>query len=169
VVHSCDTETAVCRNTPRVFALAMAGALMACAPEAAPPKRLSGEWGRSPAACAAGFTVRFAPEAVMFGAGEVHRPLLDRPRYADLPDGGVQIEYRLASRPGGVEAALGRGVVTLAPSPEGGLRFASHFYRDGLTGAARMGLAEDQSALARILTVQRCSGPQLGDAIRGRG
>lgn len=157
------------RNTPRVFALAMAGALMACAPDGAPPQRLSGEWGRSTAACAAGFTVRFAPEAVTFGAGEAHRPLLDRPHYTDLPDGRVQIEYQLASRPGGVKAALGRGVVTLAPSAEGGLRFASHFYKDGLTGTARMGLAEEQSALARILTLQRCAGPQLGDAIRGRG
>jgi hypothetical protein len=107
---------------------------------------LSGLWSRSLEACKAGLGVTFRDDAVRARFGGDLFVLLADPRYQVNEDAGqavVRIDYRLPSTPGGVSAALGRGVVELERSSEGRLAPRSAYFVDLQTGSARASLEGD--------------------------
>ena len=68
--------------------------------------------------------------------------LLSDPHYQVRDVGGravVRIDYRLPSAPGGVNAALGRGVIELERTPQGRIATRADYFLDLQTGSARAG------------------------------
>jgi hypothetical protein len=107
---------------------------------------LSGLWSRSLEACKAGLGVTFRDDAVRARFGGDLFVLLADPRYQVNEAGGqavVRIDYRLPGAPGGVSAALGRGVVELERNSEGRLAPRSSYFVDLQTGSARASLEAD--------------------------
>jgi hypothetical protein len=128
----------------RVIAIAavLAGA-SGCARPAAPGE-LAGLWSRSLAACAAGLGVTFRNDAVRARFDRETFVLLGDPSYQVKPYGSgvlVRIEYQLPSAPGGVNAALGRGIIEIERTPAGRLVPHQAWFVDRQTGTARAALA----------------------------
>jgi hypothetical protein len=123
--------------------LLVAGAATGCAKTRAPAE-LDGLWSRSLAACAAGLGVTFRADAVRARFGADTFVLLADPHY-EVRDSGasamVRIDYRLPSAPGGVNAALGRGVIQLERTAAGRLAPHGAWFVDLQTGSARAALA----------------------------
>lgn len=108
-----------------------------------PPAELAGLWSRSLLACAAGLGVTFRADAVRARFGGETLVLLGAPQYQVRPEGAgalVRIEYNLPAAPGGVNPALGRGVVELERTPAGRLVPRRAWFLDRQTGTARAGL-----------------------------
>jgi hypothetical protein len=139
-------------------ALAAAGALglSRCARPSAPAE-LEGLWSRSLEACAAGLGVTFRSDAVRARFGGETFVLLAEPHY-EVRGGGagvlVRIDYRLPSAPGGVNAALGRGVIELRRTPAGRLKPERRWFVDLQTGSARAPLGP--GALDEALDLGLC-------------
>ncbi len=72
--------------------------------------------------------------------------LLSEPRYeviSNVRGARIRINYRLPSAPGGVNPALGRGIVELERSRTGRLRPVARWFADAQTGSVRASLESD--------------------------
>lgn len=125
-------------------------ALVLCVPagcgEKAAPVELEGLWSRSLAACSAGLGVTFRNDAVRARFGGETFVLLADPRYevrSNVRGVRIRIDYQLPASPGGVNAALGRGVVELERSRTGRLKPVSRWFTDSQTGSVRAVLGDD--------------------------
>jgi hypothetical protein len=129
----------------RAFALLFVGTALLTGGCAAPrpPAELAGLWSPSLLACAAGLGVTFRADAVRAKFGGETMVLLGAPQYQVRPEGAgavVRIEYNLPAAPGGVNPALGRGVVEVERTPAGRLVPKRAWFFDRQTGTARTAL-----------------------------
>lgn len=151
------------------FALAWLVTLAACSGAARPPDELGGLWSAGQAACAAGVGLRFTPHAIEAVYQDQHETLFARPRYAVEAHGAafrVRISYQLPQRPGGARSVGARGEVVLARQGAG-IAAVSHNLHDGLTGAARVRLANDPAET--LFRLRPCgSGHPWRSDLRGR-
>lgn len=133
-------------NKSPLLAIALACLPAACGQNAAAPVELEGLWSRSLEACAAGLGVTFRSDAVRARFGGETFVLLSDPRYevrSNVRGVRIRIAYRLPAAPGGVNPALGRGVVELERSRTGRLKPVARWFVDTQTGSARASLAPD--------------------------
>ncbi len=135
---------------------------------APPPAELNGLWSAGQAACAAGVGVRFGAEAIEAVYADERETLFVHPRYAVEEVGRefrVRITYELPHMPGGARSAGAHGVVVLAREGHT-LAPVSHNLIDGITGAARLRIAEDP--VDSVLTLTPCAGHPWREDLRGR-
>jgi hypothetical protein len=114
----------------------------------------------------------FESDAVRLFDGEAETTLLAAPRFRVRRDEGVrivEIRYRLPSRPGGVSAAAGRGVVVLAEQEDGALVHRGERFEDARTGAVWAPLNAEEAALAAAFPIIPCAGPAFDTGLRGAG
>lgn len=140
----------------------------ACGARAEPPSELAGLWSTGDASCAAGIGIRFTPAAIeaVYENGEAET-LFVRPRY-DLLNAGenfrVRVTYALPLAPGAAQRPGAHGVIILARRGEL-IAPESHSLVDGMTGSARMRIADDSVITA--LTLQPCGRHAWRDPLRG--
>jgi hypothetical protein len=129
-----------------LIAIALACVPAACGQNTAAPVELEGLWSSSLEACSAGLGVTFRKDAVRARFGGETFVLLAEPRYevrSNVRGVRIRIDYRLPSAPGGVNSALGRGIVELERSRTGRLRPVARWFADTQTGSVRAALAPD--------------------------
>ncbi len=128
------------------FAAALALCVASGCGENTAPVELEGLWSRSLAACSAGLGVTFRSDAVRARFGGETFVLLANPRYevrSHVRGVRIRIDYQLPATPGGVNPALGRGVVELERSRTGRLKPVSRWFTDSQTGSVRAALGDD--------------------------
>ncbi|HYD86523.1 MAG TPA: hypothetical protein VEA80_03545 [Vitreimonas sp.] len=135
-----------------------------------PPQELAGLWSVGPAACAAGVGVRFRAGAIEAVYDDEAETLFSRPRY-EIQDRTetefrVRIVYDLPPAPGGAGIAGAHGVLILARQPDGGIAPEAHTLIDGLTGAARVRIADDPATA--LLSLGPCGAHPWREDLRGR-
>jgi hypothetical protein len=90
--------------------------------------------------------VTFRGDAVRARFGGETFVLLSDPLYevrSNVRGARIRISYRLPAAPGGVNAALGRGIVELERSRTGRLKPVARWFTDAQTGSVRVSLAAD--------------------------
>jgi len=151
-------------------AIALLGLVLAGCAGARPPEELAGLWSAGPAACAAGVGVRFRAHAIeAVYAGEVET-LFVRPHYeiAERNETAfrVRIVYQVPQLEGGVGSAGAHGVLILARQPDGSIAPEAHTLMDGLTGTARVRIANDPATA--LLSLEPCGAHPWREDLRGR-
>jgi hypothetical protein len=142
--------------------------LAAACSRAAPPAELNGLWSAGPAACDAGVGIRFQPKAIEAIYEDGRETLFDHPRYEVVSAGEdfrVRITYQLPRIAGGARTAGAHGLIVLERSDTGGIRPAMHTLIDGLTGTARVRIADDPAITA--LTLRPCGRHPWREDLRG--
>lgn len=133
-------------NKSPLLVIALASLPAACGQSAAAPVELEGLWSRSLEACGAGLGVTFRGDAVRARFGGETFVLLSDPRYevrSNVRGVRIRISYRLPAAPGGVNSALGRGIVELERSRTGRLKPVARWFTDAQTGSVRVSLSAD--------------------------
>jgi hypothetical protein len=146
-----------CSSKSPLIAIALACVPAACGQNTAAPVELEGLWSSSLEACSAGLGVTFRRDAVRARFGGETFVLLSEPRYevrSNVRGVRIRINYRLPAAPGGVNSALGRGIVELERSRTGRLRPVARWFADMQTGSVRAALAPD--ALDEALDLGLC-------------
>ncbi|GAN00427.1 hypothetical protein U91I_04093 [alpha proteobacterium U9-1i] len=130
---------------------------------------MAGLWSAGQAACAAGVGVRFGADSIAAVYDSQREILFDRPRYV-VESGGdafrVRITYDLPHRPGGARASGAHGVLVLTRDQSGGLQPLTHNLIDGLTGSARLRVADDPALSA--MNLEPCGPHPWREELRGR-
>lgn len=151
----------------RLIIAGLGFALAACSDAAAPPRELEGLWSTGDASCAAGVGIRFTQEAIVAVYPEEQEILFAAPRYDDISSEGrfrVRVTYALPDIDGAPPRPGARGEIVL--SRHGGLLAPErHVMIDGLTGSARMRIADDPVTTA--LTLQPCGRHAWREPLRG--
>lgn len=149
-----------------LIALAVAALTAACAGKDPPPE-LSGLWSAGDAACEAGVGVRFEADRIAVVYDDQAETLFKSPRYEMLAGDNfrVRITYELPRITGGARSVGAHGVLILARTPVGGIAPETHNLMDGLTGAARIRIANDPAVTA--LTLQPCGAHPWRGNLRG--
>ena len=131
------------------------------------PRELAGLWSTGEASCAAGVGIRFTADAIEATYDdEQSETLFERPRYRVVSSGDgfrVRVTYALP-RVAGRARPGAHGVIVLARrgdmiAPE------THTLVDGMTGSARMRIADDPVVTA--LTLQPCGRHPWREPLRG--
>jgi hypothetical protein len=152
------------RSIIALFGLCLAAS---CGARAEPPRQLAGLWSTGDASCAAGVGSRFTAEAIEAVYEDETQPLFARPRYEVLSADErfrVRVTYELAPLRGAAARPGAHGVLVLAR--HGGLIApVSHSLVDGMTGSARMRIADDAAVTA--LTLQPCGRHPWREPLRG--
>lgn len=139
-----------------------------CGARAAPPTELAGLWSTGEASCAAGVGIRFTSDAIeaVYDDDET-ATLFDRPRYRVISTGEdfrVRVTYALPQVEGQGSRPGAHGVLVLARHGEL-IAPVAHSMVDGLTGSARMRIADDPAVTA--LTLQPCERHAWREPLRG--
>lgn len=151
-------------------AIVLLGLLLAGCAGARPPEELAGLWSSGPAACAAGVGVRFRADAIEAVYQDEAETLFARPQYEIQERNGrtfrVRIVYTLPRVGRGAQLAGAHGVLVLARQNGGGIAPVAHTLIDGLTGSARVRIANDPAAA--LLTLEPCGPHPWREDLRGR-
>lgn len=142
-------------------------ALAACGEVTAPPSELDGLWSTGDASCAAGVGIRFTEAAIVAVYPDEEDVLIAAPHYDEISSEGrfrVRVTYALPAVEGAGPRPGARGVLVLSRhgqllAPE------QHTLVDGLTGSARMRIADDPVTTA--LTLQPCGRHPWREPLRG--
>jgi len=139
-----------------------------CGAGAEPPAVLSGLWSTGDASCAAGVGIRFTSDAIeaVYEDDET-ATLFDQPRYQVITAGDdfrVRVIYALPLIEGQARRPGAHGVLVLARHGEL-IAPVAHSMVDGLTGSARMRIADDPAVTA--LTLQPCGRHAWREPLRG--
>ncbi|PZO46740.1 MAG: hypothetical protein DCF16_18645 [Alphaproteobacteria bacterium] len=139
-----------------------------CGARDEPPTELAGLWSTGDASCAAGVGIRFTSDAIqaVYNDDEAET-LFEQPRYQVVTAGEdfrVRITYALPSIEGHSRRPGAHGVLVLARHGEL-IAPVAHSLVDGLTGSARMRIADDPAVTA--LTLQPCGRHAWREPLRG--
>lgn len=139
----------------------------ACGARDEPPRELAGLWSTGEASCAAGVGIRFTTAAIEAVYQDEIETLFAQPRYQVLSAGEefrVRVTYALP-RVAGVSPSPGaHGVLVLARRGEL-IAPETHALLDGMTGSARLRIADDPAVTA--LTLQPCGRHPWREPLRG--
>jgi hypothetical protein len=141
--------------------------LAACSQASAPPRELDGLWSTGDASCAAGVGIRFTEAAIVAIYPDEEDVLFVAPHYDEISSQGrfrVRVTYDLPRIDGAPRRPGARGEIVL--SRHGGLLAPErHTVMDGMTGSARMRIADDPVTTA--LTLQPCGRHPWREPLRG--
>ncbi|MBX9747618.1 MAG: hypothetical protein K2X34_12000 [Hyphomonadaceae bacterium] len=141
---------------------------VSCGTQNEPPTELAGLWSTGDASCAAEVGIRFTSEAIAAVYDDDETAILfAHPRYEVLNAGEefrVRVTYALPQVAGQGPRPGARGVLVLVRRG-GMIAPETHTLMDGLTGSARMRIADDAAVTA--LTLQPCGRHPWREPLRG--